>query len=292
MAGCVRTGAAGILTLLVATSGALAAAPPGSSREERRVYAVTDLLDQTSAKVERDRACRPRPTQSGPTDATPSAEMLQTLAPLRRPQQSDELNALGLFAPGLVPSAYQDYVRIAHAADGTAFTIIPSPNVHLFRSRPRHCVSELRRSFRSAIAGKSRAFRTEARRQLRQEVRFSWIAPPREGVVLFVDNGGAPADLVSLRRRGAFTFRAGFDVADATFYGLLPDGVASIDFTFRRAEPTGYWSKHHPITLRWTAPVHDNVVAFHVPLTLPNAWMSRQVWRAADGSVIRVAPGG
>ncbi len=276
---------------LVGVSSAVAAAPPGSSVEDRRLYAVTELIDTAAAQVERDRSCRPRPNNPGPTEGTPSAALLQTLAPLRRPQQPAEQNALNVFAPVQFPSAYRDYVRVVHTPGGTAFTIVPTPNLNHFLSRPRHCAAELGQRVRRAIADASAAFRREAKRQLRNVIRSAWIASPREGVWLFAGGSGTATDLAGLQHRGAFTWTGGFKVADTAIYGLLPDGVASVEFTFRRFEPTGYWSKHHPVTLRYGTPVNDNLVAFHVPLTLRDASIWRQVWHASDGHVLRVVRG-
>jgi hypothetical protein len=286
-----RAGAAGVSIVLVAVSSALAAPPPGSSREDRRLYAISELIDQAAAKVERDNSCRPRPNNAGPTADTPSAALLQTLAPLRRPQQPAEQNALNVFAPVQFPSAYRDYVRIVHTPGGTAFTIVPTPNVNLFLPRPSHCAAELGRRVRRAIADANAAFRRDAKRQLRTVIRSRWIAPPREGVWLLTGSSWAPTDLAKLQHRGAFAWTGGSNVADTAIYGLLPDGVASVEFTFRRFEPTGHWANHHPVTLRYGTPVNDNLVYFHVPLTLRDAWIARQVWHASDGRVIRVVPG-
>jgi hypothetical protein len=195
------------------------------------------------------------------------------------------------FVPPLVAAAYRDYVRVVHAADGTAFTILPVKNVASFAPRPKHCIAELHQRFGQAIASRPRAFQRLAREQLRREIVTSWVARPREGFhFLFAGSGGSD-DLAALRKRGIYTGLGGPEASQTTFYGLLPDGVASIDYTFRRPGLPGSPSNGHPVTHRTTVAVRDNVVAFQVPLGLSDAWMARQVWRGSDGRVIRVVPG-
>lgn len=284
--------AAGTLTLLIAASGAQAGPPAGSTLEERRYYEARALLDRAAAKVERASACRARPGHRAPGLADePSARMLNTLAPLRRPAQPGELESVAGWVPALVAGAYRDYVRVAHAADGTAFTIVPLKNVVHFAPRPKHCASELRRRLGRAIAGRPRAFRLEAREQLRREIARNWIARPREGFHFLLAGSGVTADLAALRKRGIYTGWGGLEGSQTTFYGLLPDGVASIDYTFRRADLPGSPSNGHPVTHRTSVAVQDNVVSFQVPVGLQDAWMARQVWRGSDGRVIRVVPG-
>lgn len=284
--------AAGALTLLIAASIAQAGPPAGSTLEERRDYEAQALLDRAAAKVTRDSACRARPGHRAPGLADePSPQLLNSLAALRRPAQPGELESVAGFVPRLVAAAYRDYIRVVHAADGTAFTIVPVKNVVSFAPRPKHCISDLRQRFGRAIASRPRAFQRVAREQLRREIVAHWVARPREGFHFLFAGSGAIADLAALRKRGIYTGLGGPDASQTTFYGLLPDGVASIDYTFRRADLPGDPSNGHPVTHRATVAVRDNVVAFQVPVGLPDAWMARQVWRGSDGRVIRVVPG-
>jgi hypothetical protein len=292
MTGRVFAVAAGTLTLLIAASGAQAGPPAGSTLEERRYYEARALLDRAAANVTRDSDCEARPGHraSGLADE-PSAKLLRSLAALRRPAQPGELESADGFVPGLVAAAYRDYIRVAHAADGTAFTIVPLKNVVPFAPRPKHCVSDLRRRFGRAIAGRRAAFQRVARELLQREIAQIWLARPREGFHFLFGGGGVTHDLAGLRKRGIYSGQGGPEASQTTFYGLLPDGVASIDYTFRRADLPGSPSDGHPVTHRTTVAVRDNVVAFQVPVGLQDAWMSRQVWRGSDGRVIRVVPG-
>jgi hypothetical protein len=284
-----RFGAALIGLALATASGAFAAPPPGSSLEDRRIYYADQAIEQAGQKVERDRACRFRPIERGAVDGTPSAELLNSLAALRRPARPDEnLDLLPLSIERL--SVFRDYVRVLTAADATPFDVFAMPNVSSSRPRPKRCVSELRQRVHRTVADRSRAFRRVVSDRLRAEIGRNWSARPREGLLVLVDSGGTMVDRSTFQTHGVFTSRAG-ETPGARFYALVPDGVATIDFTFRRFEPTGYRSKHHPVTYRTTVAVTDNVVSFQAPLTLRDTAMPAQVWRGADGHVIRVIRG-
>jgi hypothetical protein len=293
MSGPVRVVAAGFAVLVLTATGALAAAPPGSPLWERRYHASDAVYAEAAKAVERDPACRPRANRAPPTDEPPSAAMLRALAPLRRPARADELaalDALGFFPHLPLPGVYRNHVRVLHAADGTAFTLIPFGNTILFKSRPEHCVAELRTRFERAIADRRAAFRRYALRYLRRQIRSAWIAPPaREGLGLFTPGGGSFTALADFLRNG---FRSGgYGGRDATIHLLVPDGVASVDLVFRRFEPTGYWSTHHPVVMRTTASVQDNLASGPAPAELRDSTLVDQVWRAADGTVINTVGG-
>ncbi len=292
MTGPAGTAAAGIAILLVATGTALAAPPPGSSLQDRRIYYADQAIVNASRKVERDHACRRRPPEQGPIAGAPSAAFLNSLAVLRRPARPGEDVGLLPGAFRYTPSVYRDYVRVIPLPDGTSLNVFPLHDVSLASPRPAHCVAELRRRVRHAIADRPRAFKRIARRLLRGEIGASWAPRQREGLLLFTGGGGAPIDLASFRHDGAVRVGGvGGNGGLGTYYALVPDGIASIEFTFRRFEPTGYWSKHHPVTFRATGAVTDNVVTFQAPASLRDGLMNDQVLRAADGHVIRVIHG-
>jgi hypothetical protein len=276
MSGMRRVGIAGITILLLTPGAASADAPSGSSLQERREYEARDLLQVAASQVERDRACRPRPVSRRSTTAAPSATMLSALAPLRRPQLPEDLQGIASQPPGSI-ALYTNYVRLVHAADDTALTIAPIPNFNLFEARPQRCVSQLRARFREAISGRPAAFRRVARHELRSEVRFAWAPVSREGITVFYPGGGFRGDLATLRRRGVYGATGSLEAPGTTSLGVVPDGVASIDFVFRRSGR---------VLHRATVAVRENAVSLHVQLGL-SAWMAEQVWRAADGSVIR-----
>jgi hypothetical protein len=175
--------------------------------------------------------------------------------------------------------------------DGTRFEVFPLHDVSRAGPRPKRCAAELRRRVTQAIAGRPAAFRRVARRLLRNEIAEYWLPRRREGLLVFASGGGPGLDLATFRRRGAMRLDGAGTGRLATFYGVVPDGVARIDFTFRRFEPTGYWSKHHPVTYRSTGSVSGNVVSYTAPTSLRDGIYGTEVWRASDGSVIRVVRG-
>jgi hypothetical protein len=289
MIGPARVGAAGIAMVLLVAGSAFAAPPPGSSLLDRRIYYAEQAIDQAGKRVERDHACRERPPAPGPVDGAPSAGFETSIAALRRPARPGE--DLGLLPRpfGFDLSVYRDYVRVLTAPDGTSATLFPLHDISRTSPRPKHCVSELRRRVQHAITDRPRAFKRIARRLLRDRIAQYWAPRQREGLLLATPTGGATITLALFRQHGLFLFTTG--TGGSSLRGLVPDGVATIDFTFRRFEPTGYWSKHHPVTLRTTAAVRENAVSLTTQLSLRDGLTNDQVWRAADGRVIRVISG-
>lgn len=280
MTGPARVGVAGLAVLLTATGVARAAPPPGSSREDRRIYHADQLVDNASKRVERDRACRFRPPERGPVDAAPSSVFLDSLAALRRPARPDENIPFPLPSTDwATPSVYAGYTRILSASDGTSFQVFPLHDVSRSSPRPKRCVARLRLRVRRAAADRSPAFKREVKRSLRRTISNEWAPRRREGMIVIANRTiGVSLDLAFFRRHGAFILRGGFSGPEAMVQGVVPDGVASIDFTFGEV--------HHV-----SAAVSDNTVALTTPLTLSQTMPARQVWRAADGHVIRVVSG-
>jgi hypothetical protein len=285
----VRVGLAVMGTVLVGTSVALAAPPPGSSLEERRSYYADQAIQDAGKRVERDHACRQRRYEKGPVDGAPSAALLNTIAALRRPAQPGE--DVGLFPPAItyLPSIYRHYVRVIPLPDGTSLNVFPVHDVSRASPRPARCVAELRERVKQAIADRPRAFKKIARRLLRLEISEYWAPRQREGFFFLTSVGGVEVSLATFREGGALRISGlGGNGGVGTYYALVPDGIASIDFTFRRFWPTGHWSKHHPVTYRSSGKVTNNVVAFQAPASLRDGQAVDQVLRAADGHVIGV----
>src|SRR3954463_5910201 len=169
----IRAGVAGIAMVLVAASVALAAPPPGSSLQDRRVYYAEQAIDTAGKQVERDHACRRRPPESAPAGGAPSAAFLSSLAALRRPAQPGDDTA----SPdplGYGPTIYTGYIRVLTAPDGTTFQVFPAHDVSYSGPRPKRCVDELRSRVRRAIADRPRGFKRVAKGVLRREIGLNW----------------------------------------------------------------------------------------------------------------------
>jgi hypothetical protein len=69
--------------------------------------------------------------------------------------------------------------------------------------------------------------------------------------------------------------------------GLVPDGVATIEFTFARGHALGPEDDRvYRRIYRRAVAVVSNIVLLTVPRMPLDALYNRQVWRAADGSVV------
>lgn len=277
----------------------------GDRRALQREREIVSLMNKAIGAVQRDRTCRPAlpPLGQPPTftEAAPSAELLDTLRILQRPQAPEELLPDDAFFLLAAQDIYRRYVRIARSASGRAFVIVPARNTSFYEPRPRRCIVELRRRFARLIAGRRMAFRRAARRELERIIRTEWAARdpgPVEGVTMLEHrpdggpgggSGGGDADLI--RRRGAYsTSGSGSIPLPSVVNALIPDGVATVTVSYPRKasrgphRPPQVYAK--PVTL--TVPVQDNVISFTVPRFPADAFPARQVWRAADGTVLRV----
>jgi hypothetical protein len=276
MSGSCRIATVALVMLVAVAGSAVAAPPPGSSREEYRDYYARQLVDTVANRVERDRACRLRSPAHGPVSGPPSTTFRNTIAALRRPAQPNEtVDYDTLFRPGPLPTFYAGWTRVLTAADGTSFTLFPIRDLSSSKPRPARCVVRLRAVFRGAVAHRSAAFRRAAKKALRFEITEYWSPRRREGLLLDIGGTGGPAASLAILRRGGVMMTTSGPAS--RFYELVPDPVATVEFTIAAGGSDE----------RVSVPVHDNLVA--VPEGL--SFWARQVWRAADGRVIRVLPG-
>jgi hypothetical protein len=106
--------------------------------------------------------------------------------------------------------------------------------------------------------------------------------------------GGGNRSLTSFRRSGLFTAGgtndSGTSTRTSTLSGLVPDGVATVTFEYPKIVSRGRDYKPTVYTrgLIRTVRVHDNVIVLRVPRDVANAFAARMVWRAANGTVIRI----
>lgn len=274
-------------------AGAASAGQPQNSRDER---AIARLMNDAIGAVERRRECRPPRPPLGRrpsfTDDPPSGELLLTLGVLRRPQTEEEREALDSIRFLSAEGVYRGHVRIARAASGAAFLIVPARDVSFYEPRPARCVKRLRRRFGQLIETRPRPFRRRARRTLESIIRTEWTAPSEgevEGVFMLdyeaneVSGGAGGVSAGFIRREGLYGSRG--RTARSRVSALLPDGVATLEATFAPARGAKRVTR--------TVSVQDNVVSFRVPRAPQDAFPARQVWRSTDGSVIReIARGG
>jgi hypothetical protein len=297
------------LVLLTALAGTLAAAAPAAAvslddaAAARREQRAIDLINSATREMRRDPACRQRIDFTTTfTDAVPSAAMRASLSLLRRPAIPEDLITQDS-GPGLeflgAHGVYRNWIRMGRAADGSEHYLIVAQDRRFAQPVSRACLRTRHAALVRMTAGEDRrvrtiALRTEAR--INREEQSAGGFPRHEVIYLFgrapdgsVGGGGGGVELAWFLRHGLFgtASRGSGDTAEVT--GLIPDGVATIEATFAQRASRGPHRAPdlYPSELTLTLPVQDNLVAFTVPREARDAFPSKMVWRAADGSIVR-----
>ncbi len=288
-------------------SAAAGSAPVGAHDEvAKRELRVTELLNATIMRVYRaDPGCRPSGLSRARatfTDEPPSPVLLGAFAILRRPATAEERSVdvarlRDLPAEGI----YRQHLRIARSADGRRSLIVVARNVHRYVPRSESCIALLRATFVRVVANEPESVQRSARRALEQVIRDEWAGPapaPEEGFGLF-DFGpagaggggfGSPLRLVLAGQFGGASQFGQRGSVRSRVSTLVPDGVRTITVTFPRTESRGPGrpSKRYRRTIVRTVRVQNNVVSYTVARPADDAFPVRTVWRAQDGSVVRV----
>jgi hypothetical protein len=267
--------------------------PPGPNT----LIATEAVNDATRAVADGDGACRVRfPTRrASETPDPPPQEMLDAFAVLRRaatPQ--DALDAK--YRQHLGDKINVGYVRRARVLpDGASVYVIPALDARpAFPKRRASCFARERTALEHRLRGKPAQAQRAARRLLRDLQRGQREAAglqPQPG--LFVETfgrggggGGGGLDVATIRKHGEFN-SLGLGRRGARVVGLVPDGVATIDFAFARGRAVGpRGTRVYRTVYRRTVAVVHNIVVLTVPRAPEDALFSRQVWRATDGSVV------
>jgi hypothetical protein len=257
--------------------------------QQQRLDLLNRAIKQVYAGAPSCKPPDPFAQRTTTTDADPSADLLNTFAIFRRPATAEELALADkerrLPAGGL----YRRYARIVMSASGRRQLVLPAQNARSYQPRPQRCVDSLRRHVSALLRGHDAAFKRATNRVLEQVIRDEWAGPaqgPTEGVFLFTydghgtGGGGGGADLNTLRTKGMF-FSFGGSARPSLVTGLIPDGVASIQFLYPAAADSA--------EIKRTVAVRDNVVSYKVRRFGIDALLEPQMtWLAADGSVVRV----
>lgn len=298
------------LALLAALAGTLAAAAPAAAislddaAAARREQRAVDLINRATRQMQRDPACRQRfDFTTTFTDAAPSAEMRASLSLLRRPAIPEDTLPADPGRPGLdflgARGVYRQWIRMGRAADGSEHYLIVAQDRGLTQPVSRACLRTRHAALVHLLAGEDRrvrriALRTEAR--IHREEQPAGGFPRHEVIYLFgrgrdggLGGGGGGVDLGWFLRHGLFSSFGRGPGDTARVAGLIPDGVATIEATFAQRASRGPHRAPdlYPSELTLTLPVQDNLVAFTVPREAPDAFPSKMVWRAADGSIVR-----
>lgn len=289
-----------LVSLPAAASGATAQQDAAAQRLERRALA---LVNAAALATRRDPRCLRRSPATTITHDAPSQEMLDTFVLLRRPQIPQDLDFVargGLDSLAGAEGVHVDWIRMARAADGSEHYLVIAQGRSQQAPTSRVCVQLQQRLLLRSLKGKPArlrrlALRTNARLQRAEQQRAGRL-PSRELILAFArdgSSGGGTSDLASFREHGLFGSTQSSDGDSSTVTGFVPDGVATIEVTFAQRVHYGpqrpandYGSEIH-----LTVPVQDNVTSFQVARPSPDAFPTTMVWRAADGSVVRVVRG-
>jgi len=269
----------------------------------RREQVAVRLINEATRRVQhRHRTCRlsfklaPRPTF---TDARPSDALLNAIGVLRRPATDADKVDLSQPFGAFAHNVYRNWIRTATAVDGRQFVVLVAQDRMRPRDVPRSCLAREHAELKRLLVGHGPAVAGVAlriQRRIDREEHPKGGFKPAEAIFLFdrtpdghLGGGGGGVDLGWFLRNGMF-FSSGGLGRRTTLAGLVPDGVASIDFTFARTVPRGPHRnpKVYPSAIALTERVQDNVVSVAVDRPTGDAFRTRMVWRRADGSVLRV----
>lgn len=297
--------------LCVPAASAAGGVPPGMFPEPRNAAAAQQLKHEreafsiygkaTQRLWKRRPSCRPKTpaVRGGLISGAPQAATLEAIAPLRRP--AAEGDALPAPAPGSLAfgEIYADFTRTVTTTLGQQVRIMPGRLMAPVAAPSEACrdaeAAEARRLARRRAAGVRKAVE-----RLLQDVRADDAAlarpsgAPAEGVFLgVVGEGGSTLGLVRQTDMADFAERGLTGVygrdGHATILGLVPDGVAAVEFVFPRVVEWGrlYKPTIHARAIRRTATVRDNVVALRSPRDpIESLVATTIIWRSAAGEVI------
>ncbi len=288
-------GLAGALAFGVPT--ALRAAPTAPGRTTLQAWTL--LADADSYVRHRHPSCRDRELRSSWSHDAPSDELLGMLEVMRRPPRPEERLSLQEARAALSGvGVYLDWVRIVRNRFGAELYVFGSQNANIDVFGPPACGRIERRRLDRLLADQPAHVARLARRYLAAALPFKYPdrpPSPAEGVSLFEARptrtaqgsvqSGTSSSVDQLREVGVWS--TGADGRRHTV--LVPDGVATITAVYPRRghRPLFGTRKVFDEQAERTATVAENVAAFRAPRGGIDAFPTRVVWRAADGSVVR-----
>jgi hypothetical protein len=283
------------------SSGPVQLLPLHPSPAERAELALIYGAQQTVNRS--DQACQVAlPDLGNPSrrpslsEGSPSRSTLAALGVLRRPAvHSDKLPPRIIGAPpnqhafpdGTIPpvkDVYVRYIRKARHRYGANYYVVPAGNINISEAIPTRCYDLQERVLATKLAHVSapvRAGTLGLERRYLTQMRHN--ALPYPGVCLLAINGtgngdgdcGAGGSLAQIKNGLAVS--GGAPTGAEVYYGLAPDGVRRITFSFDSKYA------HHPVT----ALVISNVFVVRNDRGRLGP-IAREIWRAADGLIIKV----
>ena len=285
---------AGSVAMLVAVGVAGAAHPGGGIRWTRAEMQAQRYVERAVLKAVNGPECQPRryrATYPGP----PPAGFRSVLGILRGRPTRRSAAALRRIVGGNDIGLFANYVRLARVVDGVSYYVFVSESAGgLPPANVSRCLAAERAAFAAELPLIPAALQQPAKRVFALNLAADRRAdrqPVRETVALFGQSAGGGGGGVSgatateIRVRGMYGSTC--CSPGTVLSGVVPDRVATVTFIYPRRRSTG----RHP---RWraateqTANVVNNVVVTATPRGSTFAF--RQVWRAADGRILRVVP--
>lgn len=248
-----------------------------SPQQQREVLRYAMRIADTS--LDGTRACAAARRARDPLQhGAPSAQLLSLLSVLRRPaHRADRLASLYVTGPSRIDGEYVHYIRLARTAFGARYYVIPAKTSG---SVTRACVTAQKARDRRQTAQIPRPLRAAVLALALRSVR----PPSREGVALLAlgpDRSGWGFGPLTARE---IEHGTSLQPTNPVIYGLVPDDVAVVQIDI----PVHIKHGQHTVVMEIvnTRPIHNVFVVKH-PKGFKGGRVTKVVWRAANGSIIR-----
>jgi hypothetical protein len=277
-----------------------ASGPPSFPHLSRTQRTELTYLEKAQGDVfRRDQACGPEPLGGDPgskpslSQGSPSTATLAILSVLRRPAVASDRLPPRIIGPpnrhvypnGTIPpvkDVFVRYIRKARHRFGANYYLVPASNVNTNAPEPERCYRDQHAALLQElprIPAKLRAGTLALQPRYLAYQRAT--TAPYPGVCLLALNdtgngdGGCSGYSISQIKAGR-TLSSGAPTGVAVYYGLAPDVVRSVTFSFAARHAS------HPRTVL----VINNVFILHNPRQQLGS-PTKLVWRDASGRILK-----
>jgi hypothetical protein len=231
-----------------------------------------------------------RPPQPTSLNGSPPAALVSILGVLRRPATATDSLTLPHSARPFFPIQAQGvfvrYVRRALVKDGVSYYVIPISGVVEPPGSSRRCDAAQVAALRQELPGIPAADRASTvALQKDQLAAFRTQAhEPRDQICLFEmaqnGSGGGGCGVTA----GSIKQGSEIQGTGKTYFGLVPDGVASVTLS--------YPAQNGKPAVSVTTRVADNIFAAEIGGASRSLLPPAATWRSTGGAVIKAIPGG
>ena len=250
---------------------------------QRQLHSELSYIAAATHSTLDSRVCRVRqPTGVSMIHGAPGTALVSSLGVLRRPATAaDRLDPAVLAG---TPDVYAGHTRRALTADGVSYYIVPARYDRSASVPSDRCFALQLAALHRALPKIPSALRHQTRvlqAGLIAYARRQAARAPRDTICLVTMSGRSSGAQCGI---SAAAIKRGVPVSDEldTFFGIAPDGVASVTLGFAATR------KRPARSL--TAPVINNVYAARVPWAGPAPAMPAVIWRSAQGRVLKRIP--